>query len=507
MPKSFNYKTLLPKVIFVTLIIFVFTFSVALAEFARQTGGTGWGYGYGYGYGLGYGWDEGADAGRRIGGEEALSSYGYGYGRGYIPENSSYDEETDAYTVDVDDLSSLVISGVISIQGDSPEEATSVIFNNKVMIEYTDANENTIQIRIPEGTVITNSEDGETFDSTALISGDVFADIVAGNIGENADVQGAIEFGYSGANVYFSRPVEIIIPVDESLIGSMLSIVRSPDDGETWTTDGLTNSDEDTCSDVDGEWVGSNPVTETMVDEDGNVTIYTCRASYFASYSESEGENLSSSGSAGFGVFEAEKTITQPTTPATIEDPAVLRTILDSKPVAEFKPQRAAITDLVKEQDAIKSFVQLTKKLPVGDNWTVIHYVAYGTSESTKLSQRERQGLITNYFEVYGHLPVSAEDWKTIAEITVGLKPTQVLTAAEQKSVSDFIKTYKRVPDLNDAADQSAINFITYRILQVKRDLTVEKEALGIFTKIYRLLPSTGRYWAILRAIAYSGVK
>jgi len=294
MRKLLRNKALVSKVLFVALIIFVFTFSVALAEFSRQTGeDVGWGYGYGYGYGIGYGWDGGTEAGRRIGGEEDLSSYGYGYGYGYVPENSSYDEDAGAYLVDVDDMSSLILTGVMRIEGESQAETTAVTFNDNVQIADGD-----IQIYIPSGTIMTSSEDGGTFDPADLTSGDVIDAIVATTIASNADVQGGVEFGIPGASVHFSQPIRVVIPIaDTALEGTDLSLSRSPDDGETWTTDGLTAAITDTCGLNEADvWVGSDPVTEATV-TDGVITIYTCSASYFATYNETA--TIVSSGGGG----------------------------------------------------------------------------------------------------------------------------------------------------------------------------------------------------------------
>jgi len=527
-----------------------------------------------------------------------------------VYKNLEFDEEAGGYVVEPGDLNSLVYSPLVEVAGGDPTNTESVTFTEPVITSY-ESESGAISITIPTGTVIT-SADGEPFDATTLTTADVVGTVVANTIARGADVAGAIEFGYTSANVFFSTPVTLVLPVDDSLNGQLLYIVRSPDGGETWTDEGLTASASDTC---DAEGNGSDPVSTALV-SDGTVTLYTCRASYFASYEEGNAAprhdlggggggatgpsvteilvdknmtvplstsatnvvlvktgvmNFTSSGvnhqitlknvdwtgqSASLqsvtlqissnpinieikvnktaqvdlnadGVNDIEISLTEITSVNSVkltakllpgaaiilpgtEQPGVIETP-ESPVIPEISlssiPVRGTVVDLEKEKSAIVDFAKLTRKLPANGTWSVIHYVVYGTAESKGLTQKARQSLINDFYEVYGRVPSNEKDWMSLAQITLGIKPDQILPGSEKKAVQEFIRIYKRIPDLKDVEDQTAINFITYRLMQVNRDLAAEKQALNVFSKIYRMLPSTGKYWAILRAIAYSGVK
>ncbi len=258
------------------------------AQFMRQTGDSGWGYGYGYGYGHGYGFDGGTLYGYKTDfTDSAADVYGYGHGYGYRASTSTTTVGSVSYQdVGPSSLASAVPT-LFTIAG-SPTVATSITSADNINITTTNTNGN-IQVLIPSGVQITKS-DGTAFDATSLTSSNVASSITASTIASNATVQGAANFGVSGITLYFSQPVTVRIAVDSSLNGQAINIARSSDSGATWSTTGLTTASTDTCA----SGVGSNPASSATV-ASGYITIYTCQASYFATYS------TSSSGSSGGG--------------------------------------------------------------------------------------------------------------------------------------------------------------------------------------------------------------
>jgi hypothetical protein len=166
---------------------------------------------------------------------------------------------------------------VFTVDGGDPSATTLLTATTDVVTATTSANGD-VEVIIPTGTEISDSN-GDPFDATAIDTSDAAGSIIASTLGSGAVVQGAVDFGITGTTFYFSVPVIIRIPVDVN-DGTTLNIKRSSDGGATWTSDGFTAALTDTCT--AGE--GSNPVTTSVV-SGGYITIYTCRASIFATYS------------------------------------------------------------------------------------------------------------------------------------------------------------------------------------------------------------------------------
>ena len=259
------------------------------AQFMRQTGDTGWGYGYGYGYGYGSGFDGGTLYGYKTDfTTSATDVYGYGYGYGYRASADSVTVGAVSYQEVPAANIGTAVPTLFTIAG-TPTAATSLTAADNVAFTAT-ATAGDIQVLIPSGTVITNN-DSTAFDATTLTNSDKLSSITASTISSSASVKGALEFGATSETLYFSAPITVKIPVDSSLNGTTLSIKRSADSGSTWATTGLAAASTDTC--ILG--VASNEASGVVV-SGGYATIYTCRASYFATYSSSSSSSSSSSG-------------------------------------------------------------------------------------------------------------------------------------------------------------------------------------------------------------------
>lgn len=170
-----------------------------------------------------------------------------------------------------------------------------------------------------------------------------------------------------------------------------------------------------------------------------------------------------------------------------------------------FIPAKPAVQNLDLEKQALAYYSKLTKGVPSGDLWRVVHFIAYGTPESSKMSLRDRQGVVGDYYEIYGRVPSSAADWKDVALILTSHKPIQRNVKVEEKALYDFVKVYKRQPNYSNVHDEWAMYYIGYKIRNVIRNIDSEKAAIGTFKSVYRYVPSTSHQWAIMRAIAYTG--
>jgi len=184
-------------------------------------------------------------------------------------------------------------------------------------------------------------------------------------------------------------------------------------------------------------------------------------------------------------------------------------TATGDEPTAESNvssiPQRSGTPNLDNEKEGVKHFVALTGKTPTGNQWSVVHFIAYGTTESTKMSVRDRKGVVGDYYDIYGRVPVSNDDWSDIALILTSHKPHQRNVETEKQAIVDFIKVYKRLPNYSNVHDEWAMYYIAYNIRNIVRNIDAEKSAISTFKSVFRYVPSTSHHWSIMRAIAYSG--
>jgi len=77
---------------------------------------------------------------------------------------------------------------------------------------------------------------------------------------------------------------------------------------------------------------------------------------------------------------------------------------------------------------------------------------------------------------------------------------------AEAKAIVTFKKIFKRLVNFNSASDDRFVQILSYRLRVEPRNLDSEKTALKKFIKVYKVLPKDSLSWAIIRALAYSGV-
>lgn len=168
-------------------------------------------------------------------------------------------------------------------------------------------------------------------------------------------------------------------------------------------------------------------------------------------------------------------------------------------------PTRISNPNLNFEEQAINYFVQLFGHTPKNDEWKVVHFIAYGTTESKRMSLRDRKGVIGDYYETYHRIPLNNSDWSDIASILTSKKPNQKSQSAEDQAISAFHKIFERVPNVNlNQDDEFTLNFMAYKLRSVNRNLELEKGAIRKFQSIYKFIPSSSSDWSIVRALAYT---
>ena len=212
--------------------------------FGYGYGHNGWGWGYGYGYNSEYGED-----GRLY---------------GYYTGEQAYEDPT---PVDV------IGAGEATVEGGDPTNTTKV-----TMTETVSFNIGPVEVVLPQGLEITKAGGG-SFDATSLQAN--YGTTMGTDISGEAVLTGAIDFGVGtgDAKLIFSVPVQIRIPTPGAPNGTNVQLTAKHH-GEGFTTYSLTTDPNATC-DANGN-ATPNIATATVVN--GAVTIYTCAASQFATY-------------------------------------------------------------------------------------------------------------------------------------------------------------------------------------------------------------------------------
>ncbi|MFH1523037.1 MAG: glycoside hydrolase family 5 protein [Patescibacteria group bacterium] len=126
---------------------------------------------------------------------------------------------------------------------------------------------------------------------------------------------------------------------------------------------------------------------------------------------------------------------------------------------------------------------------------------------SIYLGRGERQAVIYSFKQAFGRQAATYKDYNDILKIVNGRWPVQRSKLAEDKAKNNFKFIYKREANLNNLYDNAAITVMAYGLRQksYNRNLNSERQALGIFGRIFAKMPDTTEEWNILQAITYSG--
>lgn len=136
-------------------------------------------------------------------------------------------------------------------------------------------------------------------------------------------------------------------------------------------------------------------------------------------------------------------------------------------------------------------------------------FVAKGEDDNTeKLGEGERAAVLKSYKEAFDKIPENEEEMSEVVKIANGHFPSKTSKKAETKAKQEFVKIYKRVPEISvNEKDKAAINILAYGLRQKaqNRNLNSERQGISIFTSIYEKSPENTSEWNALQTITYSG--
>lgn len=176
--------------------------------------------------------------------------------------------------------------------------------------------------------------------------------------------------------------------------------------------------------------------------------------------------------------------------------------------LAELNQLRNTIKEQQTEIKYLKSLVMDVKDLSEKSQDAINKFITYGVDVNTeKLGAGERAAVINSYKAAFDKLPETEAELADAIKIANGRFPLITSDDAEKKANEQFVKIYKRLPDLSDANDNAAIKVMAYGLRQKaeNRNLDSEKAGIKIFKNIFGAVPVTTEDWNTMQAITYSG--
>lgn len=154
-----------------------------------------------------------------------------------------------------------------------------------------------------------------------------------------------------------------------------------------------------------------------------------------------------------------------------------------------------------------KKILNSDKSLDTEEVDAINRFIVYGTQITQILGEGERAGVINSYFQAYGKLLDSEEEWADALKIANGRWPSERNSKAESTAKNEFKKIYGRDANVKNNIDENAVMVISYGLLPSQRNLNSEKAAIKAFKWAYNRVPVNALDWSIVRSIAYSGAK
>lgn len=176
--------------------------------------------------------------------------------------------------------------------------------------------------------------------------------------------------------------------------------------------------------------------------------------------------------------------------------------------LAELNQLRNIIKEQQTEIKYLKSLVMDVKDLSEKSQDAINKFITYGVDANTeKLGAGERAAVINSYKAAFDKLPETEAELADAIKIANGRFPSVTSDDAEKTAKEQFVKIYKRVPDLSNANDNAAIKVMAYGLRQKaeNRNLDSEKAGIKIFKNIFGAVPKTTEDWNTMQAITYSG--
>lgn len=178
----------------------------------------------------------------------------------------------------------------------------------------------------------------------------------------------------------------------------------------------------------------------------------------------------------------------------------------------ELLTQIKQLRDEVKEQkNEIRYLTSLVKGAPVIAEQAkdaINNFITYGVDANTqKIGEKDRAAVVADYKEAFKKLPDDEKELADLIRIADGIAPVEKNVKAEQAAKEQFLKIYKRVPDMNDANDAKAVRVMAYGVRQQanQKNPKAEQSAVVKFKSIHKHTPVSSDDWSEVRAIAYSG--
>ena len=206
---------------------------------------------------------------------------------------------------------------------------------------------------------------------------------------------------------------------------------------------------------------------------------------------------------------------TQVVTPATQSDEVLQKAgRLQNDKLDALLAEISQLRDKVKEQENevkyLRKLTQDNQNISAAVQDTLTNFITYGADANTqKLGAGERAAVVSSYKSAFNKLPDSNTELADMINIANGKYPTERSLEIEKKSQKDFLKIYKRIPNLKNSNDLAAIMVMSYGLRQIPVNRNLVSEATGIrtFKAIYGHNPQTTTEWNIMQAITYSGAK
>jgi hypothetical protein len=453
------------KILFVTLLLFVVSLSMTLVAEATQNSGYGYGYGEnGYGYGYGY-WSE------------ATPTVALTYGS---CTTGCYTGGSQSVTITATFASA--VSGTPDIAIDYAGSTTDVTWTamagsgatwtySWLTPEVSADDVTTVSVRTLSGSGYTPTPTNATVTVLAPAAG-----TSGGSIG------GGTPSATPSTGDEAPAPTEVVITETATVTLTEAGAAATMSVGSTMSFSAAGGSHSLAVNSVD------------MAAGTASVTISSDPVTLDLATGVMQSVDIN-----GDGIADLEVTLQEIISATDIK--LLVKPVTTSNEI----PMRSSVLDLDAEKAGLSYYIGLNQTLPSGTQWQVVHFIAYGTVASSNMSVRDRQGVIGDYYEVYGRVPNSNADWQDVANILTSHMPTQRKLAAEQQALMDFVKVYKRLPDFSSANDEWAMYYIAYKIRNVVRNIDSEKAAIGTFRNVYGYSPSSSHHWAVMRAIAYTG--
>ncbi|PIR94591.1 hypothetical protein COT97_00365 [Candidatus Falkowbacteria bacterium CG10_big_fil_rev_8_21_14_0_10_39_11] len=164
--------------------------------------------------------------------------------------------------------------------------------------------------------------------------------------------------------------------------------------------------------------------------------------------------------------------------------------------------------NIISEALSLKNVVLLISRLPFGSDWDSVHFLSYGLNGlQDGYTQRDRVGLLNDYYNTNHDLPRNESDWVNIVRMADGLIPNEKVVESERRAIEQFVRIYKRSVDFSNKSDEKFVHMLAYGLRVQDRDLQQEQKTLTLYVSVFERLPDSSYHWSVLRAMAYSDVQ